>query len=81
MKMLHAISESGTGDAETQINNLLMRVQEMRTQADEIRDKKAAFKVKMIFSYPVIGATVKLFADMVVGMGYLFEVLGNVGGM
>lgn len=81
MKMLHAISESGTGDAEVQINNLLMRVQEMRNQAEEMRDKNTAFKVKMLFSYPVIGGGVKLFADLVVGMAYIFEMLGNVGGM
>lgn len=81
MKMLHAISESGTGDAEVQINNLLMRVQEMRNQAEEIRNKNAAFKVKMLFSYPVIGGAVKLFADLVVGMAYIFEMLGSVGGM
>lgn len=81
MKMLHAISESGTGDAEVQINNLLMRVQEMRNQAEEIRNKNAAFKVKMLFSYPVIGGAVKLFFDLIVGMAYIFEMLGNVGGM
>lgn len=81
MKMLHAISEAGTGDAEVQINNLLMRVQEMRNQAEEVRNKNAAFKVKMLFSYPVIGGAVKLFFDLVVGMAYIFEMLGTVGGM
>lgn len=81
MKMLHAISESGTGDAKVQINNLLARVQEMRNQAEEIQNKNAAYKVKLLFSYPVIGGTIKLFADLVVGMAYIFEMLGNVGGM
>ena len=81
MKMLHAVSESGTGDAKIQIHNLLQRVNEMRTQADEIRDKNAAFQVKMIFMYPVLGAMVKLLIDLSVGMVYMMQMLGNMGGV
>lgn len=81
MKMLHAVSESGTGDAKIQIHNLLQRVNEMRTQADEIRDKNAAFQVKMIFMYPVLGAMLKLLIDLSVGMVYMMQMLGNMGGV
>ena len=54
MKMLYAISESGTGDAKVQIQNLLVQVQEMRNRAAERRNKSSAFQVKMLYSYPVL---------------------------
>lgn len=79
MKMLHAISESGTGNAKIQINNLIQRVHEMQDMADQIRDKHLAFKMRMISSYPVFGATVKLLVDMTVGMIYMFQMLGTIG--
>lgn len=81
MKMLHAISESGTGNAEVQINNLLKRVNEMENMADQIRDENTSFKMKMIFSYPVLGATTKLLVDMTFGMVFMMGMLGNMGGM
>ena len=81
MKMLHAVSEAGTGDARVQIHNLIMRVQEMQNQAEEIRLKDNAFRVKMLFYYPVIGVSVKLFGDLIVGMAFMFQVLGKMGGM
>lgn len=81
MKMLHAISESGTGNAQIQIHNLLKRVQEMQDIADNIRLKEQAFQMKMLFSYPVIGATAKLLLDLSVGMFYLFSLVGSMGGV
>lgn len=81
MKMFHAMSESGTGNAKIQVNNLLHRVNEMQDIADRIRDENMAFKVKMIFSYPIIGASVKLLVDLAIGMVYMFQMLGNMGGM
>ena len=81
MKMLYAISESGTGDARVQIQNLLERVQEMRNRTAERRNKSTAFKVKMLYSYPVFGASVKLLGDLIVGMMFLFEMLSEAGGM
>lgn len=81
MKMLHAISESGTGDANVQIRNLIRQTNELQNEADELRNKSLAFKVKMIFSYPVAAATVKLLVDMTIGMVFMFAMLGNVGGM
>lgn len=81
MRMLHSISEAGTGDAEMQINNLLLRVNEMQEQADIIRDSNIAFKARMIFSYPVLGATFKLLIDLTLGMFYMMGMLSNMGGV
>lgn len=80
MKMLHAISESGTGNAKVQINNLLHRVNEMQNMADQIQGERTAFQMKMIFSYPILGATVKLLVDLTFGMIFMFQLLGSMGG-
>lgn len=79
MKMLHAISESGIGNAKIQINNLIERVHEMQDMANKIRDKHLAFEMRTLFSYPVVGATVKLLVDLTVGMVYMFMMLSNMG--
>ena len=81
MKMLHAISESGTGNAQLQINNLLQRVQEMQNTSEDIRSRSDAFQMRLLFSYPVLGVTLKLLVDMTVGMLYIFQLLSQVGGM
>ena len=80
MKMLHAISESGTGNAKVQIANLVQRVQEMQNMADEIRNRGTAFKAKLLFSYPVFAATVKLLTDLSFGMVLMMGMLGMMGG-
>lgn len=80
MKMLHAVSEMGSGDAKTQINNLIARVNEMQDIAEQIQNEKASFYMKMMFSYPVIAATVKLLTDLTVGMAVMFQMLGSMGG-
>lgn len=81
MKMLHSISEAGTGDADVQISNMLHRVNEMQVMADEKRDAGIAFRMKTIFSYPVLAATVKLLIDLTLGMVYMMSMLGNMGGV
>lgn len=81
MKMLHAVAEMGTGDAVTQINHLILHVNEMQNRAEEIRNGKIAFGQKMIFSYPVIAATVKLLIDLTIGMIMMFQMLGSMGGV
>lgn len=81
MKMLYAISESGTGDAKAQIQNLLKQVQEMRNRTAERRNEQASFKVRMLYTYPVFGASIKLLGDLIVGMMFLFEMLSEAGGM
>lgn len=80
MKMLHAVSEMGTGNVRAQMNNLIVRVNEMQDMAEEIRAEQAAFQMKMIFSYPVIAATVKLLADLTIGIAFMFQMLGSIGG-
>ena len=75
MKMLHAISESGTGDSKIQMNNLIQRVYEMQNIADNISNEHIAFQMKMIFLYPVTASTIKLLADLAVGMFYVFQLL------
>ena len=81
MKMLHAISENGTGNATIQINNLIQRVHEMQNIADNIRNKNISFKMKMIFTYPVLAATIKLLVDMTIGMLFMFQMIGSIGGV
>lgn len=80
MKMLHALSENGTGDIKMQMNHLIQRVNEMQNKADILRSESAAFRMKMIFSYPVIAATGKLLADLTMGMVVMFGLLGSMGG-
>ncbi len=81
MKMLHAFSESGTGNIRVQMNHLLERVVEMQESADEMQNDSIAFRMKLIFSYPVAAATVKLLIDLSVGMIVMMQILGNMGGM
>lgn len=81
MKMLHAVSEMGTGNISEQMNHLLKRIAQMQDVADDLSNARIAFRMKMIFSYPVIGATVKLLIDLTVGMFVMFRFLGGMGGM
>lgn len=80
MKMLHSISESGVGDARVQINNLLGHIQKMQNQADCLINENISFQMRMIFSYPVFAAAVKMLVDLTVGIFVLFQIMGNVGG-
>ena len=81
MKMLHAMAESGTGDMRVQMHNLIDRVQRIQNIADEISGKQILFRVKIIFLYPVLAATVKLMVDLSIAMFHMLEILGNMGGM
>lgn len=81
MKMLHAFSENGTGNIRVQMNHLLERVVEMQENADELRNESIAFRMKLIFSYPVVAATVKLLMDLSVGMIVMMQILGSMGGV
>lgn len=78
MKMLHARSEAGIGDATVQIRNLIQQVNELQDYADDIRSKEIVFQTKMIFSYPVVAATLKLLIDMSFGMILMFSMLGSM---
>lgn len=81
MKMLHAISESGTGNVMEQMNHLIARVHEMQNMADDTRSRELAFRMKLLFSYPVIGATVKLMVDLSIGMFFMVQMMSNIGGI
>lgn len=81
MKMLHAFSETGTGNISVQMNHFIERVSQMQDRADEIRNGSIAFRMKLIFSYPVVAATVKLLADLTIGMVVMMQILGSIGGV
>lgn len=80
MKMLHAFSENGSGNMQTQISRLVERVGQMQQVAEEIQNENIAFRMKIIFSYPVMAATMKLLVDLSVGMVVMMQVLGSIGG-
>lgn len=80
MKMLHAFSENGTGNVGVQMNRFLERTGQMQENADAIRDGRMAFRMKLIFSYPVLAAIGKLLTDLTVGMAVMLQVLGSIGG-
>ena len=81
MKMLHAVSENGTGNVRSQMGHLLERVARIQGMADDITNEKIAFRMKMLFSYPVVAATVKLLLDLTVGMVLMLQLLGSAGGV
>ena len=81
MKMLHSISEAGTGDAAVQMQHLITRVHEMQNRADDITSKRLAFHTKILFSYPVLAATLKLLIDLTIGMLAMFKILNGIGGV
>ncbi len=79
MKMMHAISENGTGDVRIQMNHFISRVNEMQAAADQLQNQTATFHMRLIFSYPVVAATAKLLLDMTTGMIVMFQILGSMG--
>lgn len=81
MKMLHAFSENGSGNMQVQIGRLVERVGQMQDVAEEIQNENIAFHMKLIFSYPVLAATMKLLVDLSVGIVVMMQVLGDMGGM
>lgn len=81
MKMLHAIAESGVGNAQSQIANMIERVNDMQDIADQLKNEDIKFLMKQIFAYPVLAATVKLLIDMTIGMVYMMQMLSSMGGV
>lgn len=79
MKMLHSISESGIGDADTQIDNLLKQMNKMQDQADEIANEDILFRIRTIFMYPLFAASLKMLVDLTLGMFVLFQLFGGLG--
>ena len=52
----------------------------MQERADVLRSEERAFRMKLIFTYPVLASTGKLLADLTVGMALMMQVLGGMGG-
>lgn len=78
MKMLYSISENGVGNSDQQIKNLIDSVNKLQSKADELNNESIAFKMKMIFSYPVAFASLKLMLDMTVGLFFILQVLSQI---
>ena len=78
MKMLYSISENGVGDSDQQIKNLIESVNKLQGKADELNNESIAFKMKMIFSYPVLVASLKLLVDMSVGLLVTMQIFGQL---
>lgn len=78
MKMLYSISENGIGNSDQQIKDLIESVNKLQGKADELNNESIAFKMKMIFSYPVIFASIKLTLDLTVGLLFIFQVLAQI---
>lgn len=80
MKMLYSISESGSGDAERQISNLIGQVHKLQEKQTEVKNESIAFSMRMIFFYPVAATSVKLLIDMTAGMLLIFQLFGQLAG-
>lgn len=81
MKMLYAFSENGSGNMQMQIGRLVDRVGQMQQVSEEMINENIAFRMKLIFSYPVVAATAKLLVDLSVGMVVMLQMLGAIGGV
>ena len=68
MKMLYSLSESGVGDAKTQIENLIRHVQTLEEKEASLRNENVIFGMRTISFYPVAATSVKMLVDMTVGM-------------
>lgn len=73
MKMLYSISESGGGDVQKQIENLIMHVHALEEKEAELRNENISFKMRSISFYPVVGTSAKLFIDMTMGTLLLLQ--------
>lgn len=68
MKMLYSLSESGVGDADTQIENLIRHVHVLKEKEASIRNEDIIFGMRSISFYPVAATSVKMLVDMTAGM-------------
>lgn len=68
MKMLYAISESGTGDAQTQITVLVQRNSKLLDKAEKLVNEKSLAGMNGIFYLPQAAVSVQTMANMVVFM-------------
>lgn len=68
MKMLYAISESGTGDAQTQINVLVQRNSKLLDKAEKLQNEKSLAGMNGIFYLPQVTVSFQTMVNMVVFM-------------
>ena len=68
MKMLYAISESGNGDAQSQIQILVQRNSKMMDKSEKLSNEKSLAGINGIFYLPQVTVSVQTIANMVVFM-------------
>lgn len=68
MKMLYAISESGTGDAQAQINVLVQRNSKLLDKAEKLQNEKSLAGMNGIFYLPQVTVSLQTMVNMVVFM-------------
>lgn len=68
MKMLYAISESGTGNAQSQVRILVQRNSKMMDKAEKISNERSLAGVNGIFYLPQVTVSFQTMANMVVFM-------------
>lgn len=68
MKMLYAISESGNGDAQSQIRILVQRNSKMMDKAEKLSNEKSLAGINGIFYLPQVTVSMQTVANMVVFM-------------
>ncbi len=68
MKMLYAISESGNGDAQSQIRILVQRNSKMMDKAEKLSNEKSLAGINGIFYLPQVTVSLQTVANMVVFM-------------
>ena len=68
MKMLYAISESGSGDAQSQIQILVQRNSKMMDKAEKLSNEKSLARIHGIFYLPQVTVSFQTMVNMVVFM-------------
>ena len=68
MKMLYAISESGNGDAQSQIRILVQRNSKMMDKAEKLSNEKSLAGINGIFYLPQMTVSLQTVVNMVVFM-------------
>ena len=68
MKMLYAVSESGSGDTQSQIQILLQRNSKMMDKSEKIMNEKSLAGISGVFYLPQVTVSFQTMVNMVVFM-------------
>ena len=68
MKVLYSISESGNGDAQSQIRILVQRNSKMMDKAEKLSNEKSLAGINGIFYLPQVTVSLQTIVNMVVFM-------------